>query len=127
MLLRARCFIGRFAASHAPAVYCSVVQRMLSAGAVNMCCFKQATSGQIHLNDSAETPEPIQIADTAEALKQLIRQHDNPASLLELYYWSKEPGLLECLRAFLQAPAEVRNILQTLLPAAVASDKLSSG
>lgn len=81
----------------------------------------------VHLNDADEPREQIRIAAPVDALQRLIQEHDDPASLLELYYWSKEPGLLECVRAFLQAPAEVRTILQDLLPATAASDKWSDG
>ena len=92
-----------------------------------MCCFKQAMGSPVHLNDADEPREQIRIAAPVDALQRLIQEHDDPASLLELYYWSKEPGLLECLRAFLQAPAEVRTILQDLLPATAGSDKWGDG
>jgi hypothetical protein len=76
--------------------------------------------------DQDRTPNPIEASASADALQQLILQHDDPARLLECYYWSKEPGLLECVRALVAAPAEVRSVLQAFFAAAVAREQITA-
>ena len=78
------------------------------------------------ISDPDQTPEPIQTSDNVDALQQLMLQQGDPARLLECYYWSKEPGLLECIRAFLAAPAEVRSILQAFFAAAVVRERITA-
>ncbi|MEZ5788179.1 MAG: hypothetical protein R3D62_17275 [Xanthobacteraceae bacterium] len=76
--------------------------------------------------DPDQAAEPIQASDGLVALQQLILEHDDPARLLECLYWSKEPGLLECVRALLAAPADVRIVLQVFLAAAVAREQITA-
>lgn len=87
---------------------------------------EQAACNLSQTPDPDQTAEPIQASDCADALQQLILQHDDPARLLECYYWSKEPGLLECVRALLAAPADVRTVLQVFFAAAVARDQITA-
>lgn len=77
-------------------------------------------------SDPIQTPKSIRPTETARALQELIQQHDDPARLLECYYWSKEPGLLECIRAILAAPAEVRVVLQAFFAAAIVREQISA-
>jgi hypothetical protein len=55
--------------------------------------------------------------DLREVVRTLIVQADATARVLECYYWTEEPGLLECLRALLSMPPEARGALQTFLGA----------
>jgi hypothetical protein len=55
--------------------------------------------------------------DLARAVSDLIVQAGDPAKVLELYYWSLEPGALECIRAIVAMPVEARVALQAFLTA----------
>jgi hypothetical protein len=39
----------------------------------------------------------------------------NPASLLELYYWSREPGLAEIVRGIATMPEEARSAIEAFV------------
>jgi hypothetical protein len=39
----------------------------------------------------------------------------NPASLLELYYWSREPGLVEIVRGMATMPEEARSVIEAFV------------
>ena len=41
-------------------------------------------------------------------IRMLVSGCDNPASMLELYYWSREPGLVEVIRAIVSMPEDTR-------------------
>lgn len=88
--------------------------------------FEQAACNLSQAPERGQAAEPIQASDNADALQQLILQHDDPARLLECYYWSKEPGLLECIRALLAAPPDVRTVLQVFFVAAVAREQITA-
>lgn len=91
-----------------------------------MSRIEQAVCELVQTPDPGKAPKPIQTSDSADALQQLFLQHDDPARLLECYYWSKEPGLLECMRAFLAAPAEVRTVLHAFFAAAIARKQITA-
>src|ERR1700691_380130 len=53
-----------------------------------------------------------------EVVRALIVQTGTPARVLECYYWTEEPGILECLRALVGMPPQARAALQAFLAAA---------
>ena len=46
-----------------------------------------------------------------------MQRCDKPAEALEIYYWSKEPGLIEIIRAIALMPEEARAASRRLPPA----------
>lgn len=67
-----------------------------------MKCTKQLAKGV-----ASETGEP-----TLEALiYDLIRQLESPERVIELYYWSREPHLLEIVRALVMMRPHIRAML----------------
>ena len=54
-------------------------------------------------------------------MRVLVTGCDKPAEALEIYYWSKEPGFLEIIRAIAMMPEETRSVIEALdLPLDVA-------
>lgn len=53
--------------------------------------------------------------DLAVVLKQVVEECQNPARLLELYYWSAEPDLAEVMRHYVGLSPEVRAVLFAFL------------
>lgn len=41
---------------------------------------------------------------TWEVIKTLVNGESDPSRLLELYYWTREPGVVELIRAYLDLP-----------------------
>ena len=60
--------------------------------------------------------------DLARAVGDLIVQAGDPAKILELHYWSQEPGALECIRAIVAMPIEARAALQAFLTAQISQN-----
>jgi hypothetical protein len=50
-----------------------------------------------------------------EVLHKLVDQSENPAILLELYYWSQEKDLAALMRNYLQLPQASRRLLSAFL------------
>ena len=50
-----------------------------------------------------------------EVLHKLVDQSENPAILLELYYWSQEKDLAALMRNYLQLPQASRRLLSAVL------------
>jgi hypothetical protein len=63
--------------------------------------------------------EHVERDELGEVVQSLIAQEGNNARLLECYYWSREPGLLEMIRAFLAMPVEAQTALRAFFAAAV--------
>ena len=63
--------------------------------------------------------------DLASIVQKLIVEAGNGQRILECYYWSQEPGLLELIRAFLAMPFEAQTALRTFLAAAVVRSSIS--
>ena len=51
----------------------------------------------------------------------------NPASMLELYYWSKEPGLADIIRGIATMPEEVRSAIEAFVALARDMKSVSAG
>ena len=47
-----------------------------------------------------------------EVLMRTLAGCDKPAEALEIYYWSKEPGFLEIIRAIAMMPEETRSAIE---------------
>ena len=45
-------------------------------------------------------------------MRFLVTGCDKPAEALEIYYWSKEPGFLEIIRAIAMMPEETRSAIE---------------
>lgn len=58
-------------------------------------------------------------SDLEHVVQSLFAEAGNSARLLECYNWTKEPSLLEMIRAFLAMPAEVQTASQAFFAAAV--------
>lgn len=63
--------------------------------------------------------------DLASIVQKLTAEVGNSQRILECYYWSQEPGLLELIRAFLAMPFEAQTALCTFLAAAVVRSSIS--
>jgi len=55
------------------------------------------------------TPNKMEIAraqqnELRKVLTDLINSDENPERLMELYYWSREPGAVNVMRAFVSMP-----------------------
>ena len=59
----------------------------------------------------------------ARLLRALAACGGNPADMLELYYWSKEPGFTQLIRAIATMPEHTRATLETFI--ALARDSRS--
>jgi hypothetical protein len=51
----------------------------------------------------------------ARLLRVLAACDSNPADMLELYYWSKEPGFSQLIRAIATMPEHTRATLETFI------------
>ena len=51
----------------------------------------------------------------AQLLRTLAACDGNPADMLELYYWSKEPGFTQLIRAIATMPEHTRATLETFI------------
>ena|ERR1043165_32126 len=64
-------------------------------------------------------------ARTTEMLiRALMQGCKNPSEMLELYYWSKEPGLIEIIRGIAAMREDVRAAIETFI--ALAGDVKSA-
>lgn len=61
---------------------------------------------------------------TERLIQTLARGCDTPAEVLELYYWSKEPGLIEVIRGIAAMREEVRAAIEAFI--ALAGDVKSA-
>ena len=59
-------------------------------------------------------------------VQNLIAQAGGVERLVECYYWSQEPGLMEFIRAFLAMPAETQTALRAFFAAAVARNSVTA-
>jgi hypothetical protein len=59
--------------------------------------------------------------ELTQLLERLVADCEDPARLIELYYWSVEPELAEVMRQYMALPDEVRAALHAFLTLA-ASD-----
>ena len=60
---------------------------------------------------------------TERLVRALVAECGSPAQVLELYYWSKEPGLIDVIRAIVAMPEETKAALEAFV--AIARDAKS--
>jgi hypothetical protein len=65
-------------------------------------------------------------ARTKDVLQSLLARGCDPALIAEMYYWTREPGMLELIRAIAALPEEARSALEAFFamshePTAVAA------
>ena len=64
--------------------------------------------------------------DLVAVVQNLVAQAGNSAQMLECYYWTQEPGLLELIRAFLAMPVEAQTTLRTFFAAAIVRSSITA-
>jgi hypothetical protein len=52
---------------------------------------------------------------TERLVRALVAGCGSPAQVLELYYWSKEPGLIDVIRSIVAMPEETRATLEAFV------------
>jgi hypothetical protein len=57
-------------------------------------------------------------------IRSLVLECKSPSEVLELYYWSKEPGLIEVIRGIAAMPEEARASIEAFI--ALAGDAKSA-
>lgn len=50
-----------------------------------------------------------------DLIKTLVNGGNDTSRLLELYYWTREPGIVELIRAYLDMPERTQRSLSTFL------------
>lgn len=53
--------------------------------------------------------------EASELIKTLVNGGVDTSRLLELYYWTREPGIVELIRAYLDLPERTQRSLSTFL------------
>jgi hypothetical protein len=53
--------------------------------------------------------------EVREVIKTIINGGTDTSRLLELYYWTREPGIIELIRAYLDLPERTQRCLSTYL------------
>jgi hypothetical protein len=82
------------------------------------------TKGSQAMNEpGTEEREP----DLQKLVEQIFRQLDSPARVMELYYWSREPGLLDIIRSIIAMPAHTRDALEAFLTMAGDPETVAAG
>ncbi|MBS0246496.1 MAG: hypothetical protein JSR61_07730 [Proteobacteria bacterium] len=54
-------------------------------------------------------------SEVREVIKTIIDAGTDTSRLLELYYWTREPGIIELIRAYLDLPERTQRTLSTYL------------
>lgn len=76
--------------------------------------------------DNPDASSDVCAADVAAQARDLLTNVADPARLIECYYWSQEPGLLEFVRSILASPRNVRDALQAFFAASIARDAITA-
>lgn len=77
------------------------------------------------MNDNGQAP-PSSWREVEAVLKALAADSSNPGRILELYYWSQEPQLLDLLRAFMAMPPTTRAALEAFVSLAGSADAIAA-
>ncbi len=64
---------------------------------------------------NARPAATAQNSETLELIKTLASGGTDTSRLLELYYWTREPGIVELIRAYLDLPERTQRSLSTYL------------
>lgn len=65
----------------------------------------------------AETGNRPRVSKAGQIVNAILTECEDPARLLELYYWSTEPELLPLIRGLASLPSETRRQLGAFLRA----------
>jgi hypothetical protein len=73
------------------------------------------------------TRQPSSQSRSKDILAALVAQDRDPTLMIEMYYWSREPGMLDIIRAIAAMPEESRASVEAFLtmshePASIAAD-----
>ena len=81
--------------------------------------------GHMSWSERGEREQELE-CDLVAVVQNLVAQAGNSAQMLECYYWTQEPGLLELIRAFLAMPVEAQTTLRTFFAAAVVRSSITA-
>ena len=76
---------------------------------------RKSTAGASNPKTQQEQEHQATECSLTEVLHKLVDQSENPALLLELYYWSQEKELAALMRNYLQMPQMSRRLLSAFL------------
>lgn len=75
--------------------------------------------------------EPHRNNNVWEVIKTLVNGGTDESRLLELYYWSQEPGVIEMIRAYLEMDERARlslaNFMLTVRPTSIVATHEANG
>src|ERR1051325_12151176 len=74
----------------------------------------------------AQKKRKAQQRTRARLLRALAASDGNPAAMLELYYWSKEPGFTQLIRAIATMPEHARAALEAFITLARDSSSVTA-
>ncbi len=77
-------------------------------GAEGRCAMTTPIPGKIPENDVCQNK-------LRKLLRNLIKEDENPARLIELYFWSNEPGTLDVIRAFVAMTDASRDAVKAFI------------
>ncbi len=66
-------------------------------------------------NDDVDADDKHRNSEVREVIKTIINGGTDTSRLLELYYWTREPGIIELIRAYLDLPERTQRTLSTYL------------
>lgn len=65
--------------------------------------------------DGFDDDETQRTNEVQDVIKTIINDGADTSRLLELYYWTREPGIVELIRAYLDLPERTQRSLSTYL------------
>jgi hypothetical protein len=71
--------------------------------------------GATHPKPQRRRKRQVAKCNLTEVLHRLVDQSENPALLIELYYWSQEKELAALMRNYMQLPETSRRLLSAFL------------
>ena len=76
---------------------------------------RRPTPGASHPKHQRKRKQQVAECNLTEVLHRLVDQAENPALLIELFYWSQEKELAALMRNYLQLPQTSRRLLSAFL------------
>ena len=71
--------------------------------------------------------KPRKESRSERLIRMLVAGCGSPASVLELYYWSREPGMIDIMRGIVAMPEEARAALEAFLALARDPKSIEAG
>lgn len=81
---------------------------------------EQIIQGTVEVGESLPGGKP----DLVQIVERIIRDCSDPVQVLELFHWTRQPGLREAIRVLALLPAETRATIQTFLALVQNPDKI---